>query len=353
VFCKYESVTQLATLPKAVLHDHLDGGLRPSTVLALAEESGYLDLPHHDEPALAGWFDQSHSASLVDYLASFRETIVVMQRPSALQRVAREAVEDYAADGVVYAEARFAPSLHLQQGMTRHEAIRAVLNGLAEGEEATGTVARLIIDAMRQDVDSAEVAEAAADFAGEGVVGFDLAGPEAGFPASAHREALEGARRGGLRLTIHAGEADGPASIADALDSGAERLGHGVRIVEDVVALEGQIIEFGPIARRVHRDGVALEICPYSNVHTGAVPSASQHPAGMLLRAGFNVTLNSDNRLMSDTSMSKEFSLASSELGFSDDDLRAVTENAVQAAFCDEGTRRAVAATIAARYGEA
>jgi len=345
-----ETVKDIPTFPKVVLHDHLDGGLRASTVLALADESGYLGLPHIDEPALAEWFDQSQSASLVEYLAAFAETGAVMQRPAALLRVAREAVEDHAADGVVYAEIRFAPSLHLSNGMTCHEAIRAVLDGLADGETATGTVARVIVDAMRQDDDSAEVAAAAADFAGAGVVGFDLAGPEAGFPASAHREAMVLAMKGGLRITIHAGEADGPGSIADALDSGAERLGHGVRISEDVVIQDGQIIEFGPIARRVHTDGVALELCPYSNLHTRAVASAAEHPAGMLLRAGFKVTLNTDNRLMSNTSMNKEFALARSDLGFSNEDLRTVTDHAVEAAFCDEETRRTVAAAVTAGY---
>ncbi len=341
---------EIATLPKVVLHDHLDGGLRPSTVIALAAAVGYLDLPSLDERALAAWFDQSNSVSLVDYLAAFEQTVSVMQTPAALERVARESVEDHAADGVVYAEIRFAPSLHLREGLTRSRVIQAVLDGLAEGEASTGTVARVIIDAMRQENDSVEVAAAAADFAGRGVVGFDLAGPEAGFPASAHREALAIVRKSGLHLTIHAGEGAGPASISDALDAGAERLGHGVRIVEDVVVNEGQIVEFGPVARRVREDGIPLELCPYSNFHTGAVPPGSPHPARMLLRAGFDVTLNPDNRLMSRTSMSREFALARSGMGFSDDELRAVTDHAVQAAFCDERARRSVAAAVAARY---
>jgi len=351
--CQNKDVTDIPNLPKVVLHDHLDGGLRPSTVLALAAEHGYLGLPRDDEESLAAWFDQSRSASLEHYLAAFAETGAVMQRPDALQRVAREAVEDLAADGVVYAEVRFAPSLHLQQGLTRSEVIRAVLGGMAEGERGTGTVARVIVDAMRQDDDSRDVAAVAAEFAGAGVVGFDLAGPEAGYPASAHREALSIAGSAGLGLTIHAGEGDGPAGIADALDSGAERLGHGVRIAEDVVVREGRITDLGPIAGRVHGGSIALEICPYSNVHTGAVASAAAHPAGLLLRAGFNVTLNTDNRLMSGTSMSREFAFAKTDLGFSSGDLRSVTEAALQAAFCDEETRRTVAAEVARRYGEA
>ncbi|MCJ7725426.1 MAG: adenosine deaminase [Acidimicrobiia bacterium] len=337
-------------LPKVLLHDHLDGGLRPSSVLALAGAAGYRGLPAADESTLAAWFDQSTSASLVEYLDAFGQTIAVMQQPSALHRVAREAIVDLASDGVVYAEIRFAPSLHMQQGMTGAEVVRAVLDGLEEAEEITGTVARVIIDAMRHEQGSVEAARIAAGFAGRGVVGFDLAGPEAGFPASGHREALAIARGAGLRITIHAGEAAGPLSIADALDSGAERLGHGVRIVEDMVVRDGEVVELGPTAGRVHREGIALEMCPYSNVHTRAVASAGEHPARILLKAGFNVTLNTDNRLMSNTSMTREFEFADSILGFSDADLRQVTDNALQAAFCDESTRSRIAATIAARY---
>ncbi len=233
------------------------------------------------------------------------------------------------------------------------QVIEAVLEGLAAGEEATGTVARVIIDAMRQEDDSGEVAAAAAGFAGRGVVGFDLAGPEAGFPASVHRPALDAARAAGLRLTIHAGEADGPASIADAVDSGAERLGHGVRVIDDAVVDDGRIVELGPIARRVHEEGIALETCPSSNLHTRAVLSYEAHPAGMLLAAGFRVTLNTDNRLMSHTSMTQEFEVSRDHIGFEIGDLRAATEDAVAAAFCDEATRAAVARRVAAGYDAA
>lgn len=348
--CQDRQVIPILSLPKVLLHDHLDGGLRPGTVLSLAGEHGYGGLPHQDVDALASWFDQADSGSLVGYLAAFDETIAVMQTPEALERVAREAVEDLAADGVVYAEIRFAPSLHCREGLSRAEVIDAVLVGLATGEEATGTVARVIVDAMRQDHDSEEVARVAADYAGMGVVGFDLAGPEAGFPAAAHAAALAIAGSAGLHITVHAGEADGPASVADALDSGAERIGHGVRIVDDVVVREGKIVDLGPTARRVVDGGTPLEVCPYSNLHTRTVPTAAAHPVGMLHRAGFTVTLNTDNRLMSNTTMSKEFSLASDLLGFSQDDLRAVTLNAVEAAFCDEETRTAVTDRVLAGY---
>jgi len=343
-------VTTNLSLPKVLLHDHLDGGLRPATVLSLAGEQGYDGLPHQDEATLGSWFDQTDSGSLVGYLAAFDETIAVMQTPSALERVAREAVEDLAADGVVYAEIRFAPSLHCRAGLSRAEVIDAVLAGLASGEEATGTTARVIVDAMRQDHDSEEIARVAAAYVGRGVVGFDLAGPEAGFPAAAHSAALGVAGGAGLHITVHAGEADGPASMADALDSGAERIGHGVRIVEDAEVRGGEIVGFGPTARRVVEGRIPLEICPYSNLHTRAVPSAAAHPAGMLHRAGFTVTLNTDNRLMSNTTMTKEFGLATDLLGFSEDDLRVVTLNAVEAAFCDEATRTAVRDRVLAGY---
>lgn len=343
-------MTSILSLPKVLLHDHLDGGLRPATVLSLAAEHGYGGLPCRDEAALASWFDQTDSGSLVGYLAAFDETIAVMQTPAALERVAREAVEDLAADGVIYGEIRFAPSLHCREGLNREEVIEAVLAGLAAGEAATGTVGRVIVDAMRQDDDSEEVARVAAGYAGRGVVGLDLAGPEAGFPAAAHAAALGVAASAGLHLTVHAGEADGPASMADALDSGAERIGHGVRIVDDLVVRDEQIVDFGPTARRVIDGGIPLEVCPYSNIHTHAVLSAADHPAGMLHRAGFTVTLNTDNRLMSNTTMTKEFGLATDLLGFSEDDLRAVTLNAVEAAFCDEETRDAIRERVLAGY---
>ena len=222
----------LRALPKVILHDHLDGGLRSATVVELARASGYRDLPTLDVDDLADWFDQGESGSLEGYLDAFRHTIAVMQTPEALARVATEAVQDLAADGVVYAEIRFAPSLHLQQGLSRSEVIAAVLEGIDAGTAETGIDAAVIIDAMRQDRDSPDVVAAALEFRDRGVVGFDLAGPEAGFPPTNHLRACREARAGGLHLTIHAGEADGPHSILAALDPcGAERIGHGVRIV--------------------------------------------------------------------------------------------------------------------------
>jgi adenosine deaminase len=340
----------LERLPKVLLHDHLDGGLRPATIIELAGEAGYDGLPRREAAELAGWFDQTKSGSLETYLAAFAQTVAVLQTPGALQRAAFEAVEDWAATGVLYGEIRFAPSLHRSQGMTRIEVIESVLAGLAAGSAATGVGARLIVDAMRQADDSEDVARAAVACREGGVVGFDLAGPEAGFPASRHARALAIAAEGGLRLTIHAGEADGTASIADALDCGAERLGHGVRIADDLSPGEGDVEGMGPVATRVRDAGVPLEVCPTSNLHTGVAVSADAHPLGRLYRAGFAVTLNTDNRLMSATDMTREFRFALEHHGFTIADLESVTAVAADAAFCDDEARAELRTRIAAGY---
>ncbi|MFH1330350.1 MAG: adenosine deaminase [Actinomycetota bacterium] len=340
----------LERLPKVVLHDHLDGGLRPVTILELAREQGYAGLPETDPAALSRWFFQGESATLERYLEAFGQTLAVMQTAEALARVAREAVVDLAADGAVYAELRFAPMLHLRMGLTPEQVIDAVLAGCTAGGRLTGIPAFVIVCAMRQDDDAARVAAVAAGFAGSGVVGFDLAGPEAGFPASRHRAACREAAASGLRLTLHAGEGAGVDSIAEALGCGAERLGHGVRLVEDLTVRDGRVVGMGAVAGQVHARGTPLEVCPSSNVHTGAFPSVGQHPVGVLQRAGFAVTLNPDNRLMSRTSMTAEFALAVEHHGFSIDDLRTVTLRAVEGAFCDPATRGEVRERVLAGY---
>jgi len=340
----------LHRLPKVVLHDHLDGGLRPETVLDLAAAVGYEGLPASDADSLRRWFYQGESRSLTAYLEAFRQAVAVMQDGEALERVACEAVLDLAADGAVYAEVRFAPTLHGARGLSSSRVIDAVLAGLAMGRRATGIAAFLIVDALRQDRDSEEVAAVAAGYAARGVVAFDLAGPEEGFPASGHRAACRIARAAGLHLTIHAGEAAGVASIADALGCGAERLGHGVRLVEDMTVREGRVVGMGAVAERVRSAGIALEVCPSSNVHTRAFPTIEEHPLGLLHRAGFAVTLNTDNRLMSDTSMTKEFGLAAAHHGFTVADLRAATLRAVDASFCDAQTREEVRERVLAGY---
>lgn len=342
------------SLPKVLLHDHLDGGLRPSTVIDLANRLGYQGLPTADEDDLAAWFYQGDStASLERYLEAFTHTFGVMQDADALRRTVYEAAQDLARDGVVYAEIRFGPSLHTAEGMTRAEVIEAALEGARSGEADFGIPIRLIIDALRQADDSVDVAEAASGFAGSGVVGFDLAGPEAEFPPELHRKACDLAQSAGLGLTIHAGEGAGVPSIAAALAVGAQRLGHGARIVEDTIEDDGEIVDLGPVAAQVRDDRVPLELAPTSNLHTSMYPDAAAHPLGMLHRAGFTVTLNTDNRLMSRTSMSQEFALAAENHGFELDDFRAVTMQALDAAFCDEETRERVRDRVVAGYAEA
>ena len=343
----------LQRLPKVVLHDHLDGGLRPETVIELAAAAGYDGLPTRDPAALGRWFFQGESRSLPRYLEAFSQTVAVMQSREALARVAYEAVVDLAADGAVYAELRFAPMLHREAGLTLAEILDATLAGLAQGRRECGIPVFLIAGALRQSPGSEEVARAAVGFAERGVVAFDLVGPEEGFPASDHRAACRLALAGGLHLTLHAGEAAGIPSVVDALGCGAERLGHGVRLVDDCTVREGRVVGMGAVAERVRSAGIALEVTPSSNVHTRAVASIEEHPLGVLHRAGFAVTINTDNRLMSDTSMSREFALVVEHQGFGMTDLRTATLRAVEAAFCDGATRTEVRERVLAGYPSA
>jgi adenosine deaminase len=331
----------LAGLPKVLLHDHLDGGVRASTVVELAGKAGYDDLPSTDPEELLGWFVQEGASSLESYLEAFKHTFGVMQDAESLHRVAYEAAEDLAADGVVYAESRFAPSLHLGRGLTREEAIEAVVAGFEEGRKDFGIPIGVIVDAMRQHSDSVEVAEAAVAFADRGVVAFDLAGPEEGYPASDYVEACRVATRGGLRLTIHAGEGPpgsgaGLDSIREAIECGAERIGHGLRLIDDVTPSSGDL---GEVATIVRDRKIALEQCPTSNIHIKAVAGPADHPIGDLYRVGIPITVNTDNRLMSGVSLSDEFQLLIDHQGFELDDLKNITLNALDAAFCSDGLK--------------
>ncbi|MFZ0626241.1 MAG: adenosine deaminase [Acidimicrobiia bacterium] len=324
-------------LPSVLLHDHLDGGLRADTVLELADEIGYDELPTLDPSALGNWFDQSESGSLERYLQSFDHTIAVMQTQSALTRVAKEAVHDLWDDGVVYAELRFSPPLHTMNGLGEHDVIEAVADGMRQASRETGLKWALIIDALRDRQDSEAVARLALAHRGDGVVGFDIAGPEKGFPPAEHIAAFRVAREGGLRLTIHAGESAGSMGIAyikSAMDTcGAERIGHGNQIIEDCVVEDGRIVSVGPVARLVLDRQMPLELCPSSNLATGGV-LPEQHPIGPLYRAGFNVTVSTDNRLMSATSMSAELDFARKFHGFDVSDIARVTRQSLEAAFC-------------------
>jgi adenosine deaminase len=332
----------IARAPKVLLHDHLDGGLRPQTVLELADEAGYRELPASDADSLGHWFRQAaDSGSLEKYLETFAHTVGVMQRPEAIHRVARECALDLAADGVVYAEVRFAPELSTAEGLAIEDVVEAMVDGFAVGSrEATeaGTPIRVgaLLCAMRQADRWDEIAGLVVRYRDAGVVGFDLAGPEAGFPPDRIASAigiLDGAR---AHRTIHAGEAADGDSIRAALDGAhAERLGHGVRIADEVAA-DGTL---GPLAQRVRDEQVPLEIAPSSNVQTGAYPSLAEHPVDRLHRLGFAVTLNTDNRLMSGVSATSEVAAVANTFGWSWDDVQTVTERALAAAFIGEADR--------------
>ena len=319
-------------LPKVLLHDHLDGGLRVATVLDLATA----DLPTRSPTELTDWFDQEGVNSLERYLDAFSLTVSAMQTANNLERISYESAVDLAADGVVYAELRFAPSLAPEEGLGIEDVLIAIDAGLDRAGSETGIHTAIIVDAMRQNSDSDDVVIAALRSEVPRVVGFDLAGPEAGFPPTIHRRACDRARHGGLGLTIHAGEGDGVASIEAALRCGAQRIGHGVRIIEDCRVVDGSIADLGPVATQVRDRQIALELCPTSNRHTlGIAPD--EHPIDLLYRAGFLVTVSTDNRLMSRTSLTKEFVQLADTFGWVREDFLAVTENALGAAFSTAG----------------
>ncbi|OBH13436.1 MULTISPECIES: adenosine deaminase [unclassified Mycobacterium] len=340
---------QIKKAPKALLHDHLDGGLRPSTVVEIAEQTGYDGLPTTDVDELATWFrTQSHSGSLERYLEPFSHTVAVMQTPDALHRVAYECVEDLAADSVVYAEVRFAPELHIDRGLSFDAIVDSVLAGFADGEKACAAagrpiVVRLLVTAMRHAAVSREIAALAIRFRDKGVVGFDIAGAEAGNPPTRHLDAFEYMRDHNARFTIHAGEAFGLPSIHEAIAfCGADRLGHGVRIVDDIDVLGGGEVRLGRLAAILRDKRIPLELCPSSNVQTGAVKSIADHPFDLLARTRFRVTVNTDNRLMSDTSMSREMHRLVQAFGYGWSDLERFTINAMKSAFLPFDERLAI-----------
>jgi adenosine deaminase len=342
-------LNQIRKAPKALLHDHLDGGLRPSTVIEIAGQTGYDGLPATDVDELAKWFrTRSHSGSLERYLEPFSHTVAVMQTPDALYRVAYECVEDLADDAVVYAEVRFAPELHIDRGLSFDEIVDAVLEGFAAGEKACASAGRpikvrLLVTAMRHAAVSREIAELAIRFRDKGVVGFDIAGAEAGNPPTRHLDAFEYMRDHNARFTIHAGEAFGLPSIHEAIAfCGADRLGHGVRIVDDIEVLEDGGVRLGQQASILRDKRIPLELCPSSNVQTGAVKSIAEHPFDLLARTRFRVTVNTDNRLMSDTTMSLEMSRLVEAFGYGWSDLERFTINAMKSAFIPFDERLAI-----------
>ena len=326
--------------PKAVLHDHLDGGLRPQTIVDLAAEYGYDGLPTCDPEALAAHIRRgADRKSLELYLETFAHTVGVMQERDANVRVAAECAEDLAADGVVYAEVRYAPELSTERGMTLDEAVAANLEGFKVGAERAASAGRpivmkMLVTAMRQAARSVEVAECAVRWRDAGVVGFDVAGPEKGYPPTRYLDAFEYIRRENFHITIHAGESFGLPSIWEALQfAGAERLGHGVRIVDDITVRDDGSVELGRLAAFVRDRRVPLEMCPTSNVHTGAAASIEEHPIDLLRRLRFRVTVNTDNRLMSGVSLTSEMAALVDAFGYGWDELEWFTLNAMKSSF--------------------
>jgi len=330
---------RIKRVPKALLHDHLDGGLRPETIIEIAQQIGYKKLPTDDPKKLADWFEEScNSHSLVRYLETFSHTIAVMQSKEAIIRVSRECAIDLARDGVVYAEVRGAPELFTEQGLSLDQVVEATLEGYKQGmAEAASEGNKIRVESllcgMRQNNRSQEAAAAVVKYRNKGVVGFDIAGPEDGFPPTNQLETFEYLRKENAHFTIHAGEAYGLPSIWEAIQiCGAERLGHGVRIIDDI-DFSGDKPKLGPLASYVRDRRIPLELCPTSNLQTGAAKTYSEHPIGMLAKLRFRVTLNTDNRLMSRTSMSNEMSECVKSFGWKFADLQRVTVNALKSSF--------------------
>ena len=356
IHAAYDPEFDFRDLPKVSLHDHLDGGLRPSTIIELAAEAGH-ELPATDAEALGNWFRESaDSGSLPRYLETFEHTLAVMQTREALIRVAREFVEDLAEDGVIYAEVRYAPEQHQRQGLSLDDVLDAVQEGLDQACEELNSeghpmqVGQLLI-AMRHADNGVEIAKLALRHRGHGVVGFDIAGAEEGFPPSRMKEAFDLLAENLFPTTVHAGEAAGLDSIKDAILVGrAQRLGHGVRVAEDIeiefggvdedgeeVGEDTGLVSLGPVANWVRERGIPLEICPSSNLQTGATAEFGEgiesHPIDLLVQTGFNVTISPDNRLMSGTTLSDEFELLVEAFDYDLEDLLDLTLNAAEAAF--------------------
>jgi adenosine deaminase len=342
------SLEEIRGVPKVLLHDHLDGGLRPSTVVELAREIGYHELPSQDVDEVAQWLRRgAHRGHLKFYLDAFRHTVAVMQTREALTRVAAECAEDLAADGVVYAEVRFAPELHVAGGLTLEQVVNAVLEGFRLGSAGRGITVYALLTAMRTAARSLEIAELAVRHRDEGVVGFDIAGAEAGSPPTRHLDAFQYVARENFHITIHAGEGFGLPSIWEALQwCGAERLGHGVRIVDDIRISADGTASLGRLASYVRDLRIPLEMCPTSNVQTGAAASIETHPIGLLRQLSFRVTVNTDNRLMSGVTLSSEFAKLGEAFGYGWSDMEWLTINAMKSAFAHFDQRLQIINTV-------
>ena len=336
-------------IPKSLLHDHLDGGLRVATVLELADEIGWT-LPENDPDALQAWFTAgADSKDLLQYLATFEHTLAVMQTEDNIERVAAEAVVDLADDGVVYAEVRFAPELHQARGLALEAVVAAVTAGFRRGEHQAAAAGRTILVqaiccAMRTEQRSMEIVRLVDRVRehDDKVVAFDLAGAETGWPPSLHAEALAFARDRHINVTIHASEPPDLDLIADALRHGAHRIGHGVRLRSDIATRPDGSLELGRLARYVLDHQIALEMAPTCHVHVGAVPDLPSHPIGSMLRHGFNVSVNTDNRLMSSVMPSSEILAVATTFDLNSSEVEQLVVNGVSSGFAPIEIRKQI-----------
>jgi adenosine deaminase len=342
------TIDEIRAAPKVLLHDHLDGGLRAATVVDLARQIGYDRLPSEDADEVKLWMQRGANRGHLNlYLDAFQHTVAVMQTRQALIRVAAECAEDLAADGVVYAEVRFAPELHVAGGLSLDEVVEAVLEGFRAGSEGRRITVYALLTAMRTAARSLEIAELAVRYRDQGVVGFDIAGAEAGSPPSRHLDAFQYVARENFHITIHAGEGFGLPSIWEALQwCGAERLGHGVRIMDDIKITPKGTATLGRLASYVRDRRIPLEMCPTSNVQTGAAPSIEAHPIRLLRQLSFRVTVNTDNRLMSGVSLSSEFHRLAEVFGYGWRDIEWLTINAMKSAFAHFDERLRIIDTV-------
>ena len=328
-------------LPKADLHCHLDGSLRLETLVDLAQERD-IPLPSHLPEELKQKLKLGMPCeNLADYLRVFSTTLSVLQDAAALERVAFELAEDACQENIRYLEVRYSPALHTDKGMHMEAAVEAVLRGLRKANQKYGIAFGLIVCTLRHFPleTSMALAEVAGQFLGKGVVAFDLAGGEAQFPGAPHQLAFERAAKLGLQVTVHAGEAAGADSVREALYAlKAQRLGHGVRLVEEA-ALEKEVLE----------KRIPLECCPTSNLQTAAVAKLSSHPLKRFVRQGMCATLNTDNRLVSDTTLSREYACAHFEMGMTLAELCVVARNGFEAAFMEEAPKQQMLAEVEAK----
>lgn len=346
-------------IPKALLHDHLDGGLRCATILEVADAIGW-QLPETDPDALQAWFTRgAETKDLLAYLATFEHTLALMQTAEHIERIATEAVEDLAADGVVYAEVRFAPELHQQQGLALDAVVEAVVAGFERGETLAAEQGRsiqvnTILCAMRTEQRSLEIAQLTDRLRHrhDKVVGFDLAGAETGWPPSLHADALTFARERHLNITIHASEPPDLELISGALAHGAHRIGHGVRLQADTeIGDDGELV-LGPLAQFVLDHQIHLEMAPTCNVQIGATPAVDQHPVGAFLRAGFNVGINTDNRLMSNVMPSSELLAVTTAFDLDAAEIHRLVTNAIESSFAPMAARQAIVDALATTTGQ-